>query len=66
MKRITIDISEEQYNTFMAFINTLDYVSVPQVEAYEWQKKIVRERIKNTNLDDYVSWNDIEKQIKFD
>lgn len=39
---------------------TTDY-TVP-----EWQKNIVRERIENTNPDDYISWEDVEKQVKFD
>ena len=32
----------------------------------EWQKNIVRERIKNTKPEDYLSWEEVEKQIKFD
>lgn len=32
----------------------------------EWQKKIVRERIKTTKNEDYSSWEEIENQIKFD
>lgn len=32
----------------------------------EWQKKIVRERIKTTKNEDYSSWEEIETQIKFD
>lgn len=32
----------------------------------EWQKTIVRERIKNTKSEDYLSWEEVESQIKFD
>ena len=32
----------------------------------EWQKNIVRERIKNTKEQDYLSWEEVEKQFKFD
>jgi hypothetical protein len=32
----------------------------------QWEKEIVKERIKNTNKEDYVSWNEIEKSISFD
>ena len=32
----------------------------------EWQKKIVRDRIKNTKQEDYLSWDEVEKQIKLD
>ncbi|MDW3211657.1 MAG: hypothetical protein R8N23_17445 [Reichenbachiella sp.] len=32
----------------------------------EWQKEIVRERIKNTKPEEYLSWEDVEKQLKLD
>ncbi|PIQ15979.1 MAG: addiction module protein [Flavobacteriales bacterium CG18_big_fil_WC_8_21_14_2_50_32_9] len=32
----------------------------------EWQKNIVRDRIKNTKPEDYLAWEDVEKQFKFD
>lgn len=32
----------------------------------EWQKSIVRDRIKNTKPEDYRSWDEVESQIKFD
>ncbi len=38
-------------------------------EAYvvpEWQKEIVRERIKNTKPEDYLSWEGVRQQLKFD
>lgn len=31
-----------------------------------WQKELVRERIKNTKQEDYLSWDEVEKQIKVD
>jgi len=38
-------------------------------EAYvvpEWQKKIVRERIKNTKPEEYLSWKEVEQKLKLD
>ena len=32
----------------------------------EWQKEIVRERIKNTKPEEYLSWDEVQQQIKFD
>ena len=29
----------------------------------EWQKKIVRNRIETTKQEDYLSWEEIEKQL---
>lgn len=37
-------------------------------EAYtvpEWQKEIVRERIKNTRPEEYLSWEEVRQQLKF-
>lgn len=31
----------------------------------EWQKEIVRERIKNTKPEEYLSWEKVRQQIKF-
>ena len=31
-----------------------------------WQKEIVRERIKNTKPEEYLSWDEVQQQIKFD
>lgn len=31
----------------------------------EWQKEIVRERFKNTNPEEYLSWEEVRQQLKF-
>ncbi|MFT7233795.1 MAG: hypothetical protein ACI8TA_003022 [Cyclobacteriaceae bacterium] len=38
-------------------------------EAYvipEWQKKEVRERVKNTKSADYLSWEEVEQKLSLD
>lgn len=32
----------------------------------EWQKELVRERIKNAEPDEYLSWEEVRRQLKFD
>ena len=32
----------------------------------EWQRQLVRDRIKNTKPEDYKSWEEIEQQLKLD
>jgi hypothetical protein len=32
----------------------------------QWQQDLVNKRIKETKEEDYVSWDEIEKNIKFD
>ena len=34
-------------------------------EIPEWQKEIVLERMKNTKPEDYISWEEARKQLKF-
>ena len=31
----------------------------------EWQKKIVRERIKNTRSEEYLSWDEVQQKLNF-
>ncbi len=31
----------------------------------EWQKEIVRERIKSTDPEEYHSWEEVRKRLKF-
>lgn len=30
----------------------------------EWQQEIVRERIKNTNPEEYLSWEEVRQRLK--
>lgn len=32
MKQLTLNISDQKYNTFLEFIKTLDYVEVPEAD----------------------------------
>jgi len=36
------------------------------IDVPEWQKKIVRERIKNTKPEDYLSWEEVVQKLKLD
>jgi hypothetical protein len=65
MKQITLNIPEQQVEFFMNLIKRLGFEAL-QDNIPEEHKKIVRDRIKNTNTQDYVSWESIENQITFD
>lgn len=45
--KITLDIKDSRFSTFLAFIKTLDYVSVPKDEIPAWQMKEVNKRLKD-------------------
>ncbi len=52
----------------MELVESLDFAKVDKEDLVvpEWQKKIVRERIKNTKPEDYLSWEEVEHKLKFD
>jgi len=35
-------------------------------EVPEWQKEVVRERIKNTKPEEYLSWKEVRQRLKLD
>lgn len=43
--RITLDIKENRLTTFLAFIKTLDYVSITENEIPQWQIDEVETRL---------------------
>ena len=82
MKRITLNIPDNKYEFFLELVKNLGLEKVKEepVEASqealgieedeyvvpEWQKEIVRERVKNTRPDEYLSWEEVRQQLKFD
>lgn len=58
--KITLDIQENRLSTFLAFIKTLDYVSITKDDNIpQWQKDEVAQRLKD--LEKYP-----ERAIDFD
>jgi len=37
-----------------------------ETEIPEWQKDLVRNRIKNTKKEDYITWDELESQLKLE
>lgn len=70
MANINVTIPDGKLNFFKNLIENLgfDYSDTKTEEEVipQWQQDIVLERIKNTPKDQYVSWDEIEKSIKFD
>lgn len=68
--KITLDIKESQFDTFLAFIKTLDYVSLPkdEISIPQWQKEEVNRRLENlksypeNSIDFGQMLNDIEEK----
>ncbi len=57
MKQLTINISDNKYNTFLEFIKTLDYVEVPEVD-----EKALNELQNSLNQVKLMQEGKIEKQ----
>jgi hypothetical protein len=67
--KITLEIKDSRFSTFLAFIKTLDYVSVSKDEIPAWQIKESEKRLKNFKknpeqaLDFDATMSDIEKDL---
>lgn len=67
--RITLDIKESRLSTFLAFIKTLDYVSISENEIPQWQIEEVNKQMKayEINPDSAVDFDkaldDIENEL---
>ncbi|MCF6298206.1 MAG: addiction module protein [Flavobacteriaceae bacterium] len=64
--KITLDIQESRFNTFLAFIKTLDYVSVKKESAIpQWQQEEVNRRLQLIEKGEMKtrSWNEAKADI---
>lgn len=59
-------IAQLQDSTLIEKLKNFRAKNDNSIEVSDWEKQTVRDRIKNTKAEDYVSWEDIERQIKFD
>ena len=57
MKQLTLNISDNKYQTFLEFVKTLDYVEVPEVE-----EKALDELQNSLNQVKQMREGEIEKQ----
>lgn len=64
--KITLDIQESRFNTFLEFIKTLDYVSVKKEDAIpQWQQEEVNRRLQLIEKGEMKtrSWNETKEAI---
>lgn len=65
--KITLEIKDSMFKTFLAFIKTLDYVSVSTEESTipEWQKEEVKRRIELVEKGQMKtrSWDKAKKEV---
>jgi len=64
--KITLDIQESRFNTFLDFIKTLDYVSVKKESAIpQWQQEEVNRRLHLIEKGEMKtrSWNEAKADV---
>ncbi|MEQ8546335.1 MAG: addiction module protein [Cyclobacteriaceae bacterium] len=64
--KITLNIQDNRYETFLSFIKTLDYVSINKEEVIpQWQQDEVNKRLELIDSGEIKirSWNEAKKDI---
>jgi len=64
--KITLDIQDNKFDTFLRFIKTLDYVSINKEDAIpQWQQDEVNKRLKLINSGEMKtrSWEEAKKDV---
>lgn len=65
MKEVTLKIPDNKYQFFMELISNLGFDRTEEIDIPEEHKAIVRERIKNSNPDELIPWQEARKQLRF-
>ena len=47
----------------ISLINKLKRIKEDNIEVYQWQKDIVRERIENSVAEDYIPWKEAKDSL---
>ena len=66
MRQLTVTIPDDFYETYISFFKHIPEVSINENAANEvpvWQQEMVLERIKNSKPEDYIDWEDFEKEM---
>jgi hypothetical protein len=66
MKQVTLNIPDNKYQDFMELITRFGIKESHEPAIPEAHKTLVRDRIKNTKPEEYLSWEDVREQLKLD
>ena len=67
MKHVTIGIPNKQYAMVLKLVKSLPDITIREEEDFvipEWQKEIVRQRIKNAKPENFKSYSEVQKNLK--
>ena len=68
MKHITISIPESFYKTFVEFFKHIPDAKIESEESViipEWHKTETLKRLKNARKEDFISWEQVKKNIRY-
>lgn len=65
MREIAIKIPEEKLSFFKQLVANLGFEFTEEVQISDEHKQIVRDRIKNSKPEDFISWKEARRQLKF-
>ena len=66
MRQLTVTIPDDFYETFIDFIKHIPNIYIEENTAIEipiWQQEIVLERLKNAKPEDFISWEEVKKEM---
>ena len=74
--KLLLDINDSEASFVMELLKKFSFIKTTPISVEnefivensipEWQKELVRERIKNTKPEDYLTLEEVEKKITFD
>ena len=65
MKEVRLNIPENKLSFFLELFKQLGLDVTEDSEISDTEKDIVRKRIKTTNPEDLVAWNEVRKKFTF-
>jgi uncharacterized protein YcnI len=66
MRQLTVTIPDDFYDTFISFFKHVPDVSINENTENAipiWQQEMVLERLKNAKPEDFINWEDFEKEM---
>lgn len=72
MTQLLLNIQDESKTSkLLEFLKTLNYLSVQELSeeniiVSEVEKKIMRDRLKNSKIEDFKDWEEVKKSFKLD
>lgn len=68
MKHISVSVPDDKYKFFLELIQSLNFVTLEEVDIPEEHKALVRKRIEisNKNPDQLLDWDQVQDNFKLD